>query len=163
MSLLEIVVSSSARSLVLLFYYNKWGCVIFYNPWKVLAACKTLLLFFFACSPFHIFILLLLWRFFFIFPSTSGMYFANLCVTVPTHLVINWALGKTNSIPRDNLIGPVGSDTVWNRYWCCSEYLWWKRIKVFKHDWWLHSSPHWFISYTHFTLLLSDKIFDISL
>lgn len=98
-----MVVSSSARSLVLLFYYNKWGCVIFYNPWKVLAACKTLFLFFFSCSPFHIFILLLLWRLFFVFPSTSGMYFANLCVTVPTHLVINWALGKANSIPRDRI------------------------------------------------------------
>ena len=32
LSLLEMVVSSPARSLVLLFYYNKWGYVIFYNP-----------------------------------------------------------------------------------------------------------------------------------
>ena len=75
----------------------------------------------FLCGPFCI-LILLYFEEFFVSPSTSGMYFANLGVTVPAHLVIHWPLGEANwDLKRQNLIGPVRNGLVWNRYWYCYE------------------------------------------
>ena len=91
-----MVISSLALFLILLFTISGvvWSM-------KILAACKYIVseirrlkccivfpFFSFSCGPFYI-LILLYFEEFFVSPSTSGMYFSNLGVTVPTHLVIH--------------------------------------------------------------------------
>lgn len=130
-----MMISSLALSLVLLFtisgvvwsfiIYENFGSMQVYCEWnkkmiEILYTFSFLLLF--MCFSSLLWILILLYFEVFVSPSTSGMYFANLCVTVPTHLVIHWPLGEASwDLKRQNLIGSVRNGLVWNRYWYCFE------------------------------------------
>ena len=120
-----MVISSLALSLVLLFTISGvvWSFIIYENFGSMRVSEIRRWLKFCILFPFFFTWILILHYFeVFVSPSTSGMYFANFCVTVPTHLVIHWPLGEASwDLKRQNLIGPVRNGLVWNRYWCCFE------------------------------------------
>ena len=129
---------------------------------KILAACKYIVseirrwlkfcilfpFFSFSCGPFFFTLnpyCSLLWSFYFSiyewnvlckFICYSSNSFSDSLTTGGSKLRFeetesDWSSEKWSSLKQILIL-------FWN--------LWWKRIKVLKHNWQLHPSPHWFIS-----------------